>query len=190
MKNSIHEYYSHMHKSDPCLSFEDCLAGTAAQKKISFDWLLRGAVDAALLLGIALMPLMENYTNPGIADETQDTPLAAAQSQSGDTVSNEAEMRQPERNRTVDEEILPIATTSPEYPAEALEAGIEGWVLVSFTVTAAGEVADAIVADAEPLDIFDAAALQAIEQFQFNPRVVNGEAVAVEEVRYLFRFNP
>ena len=136
------------------------------------------------------MPLLENYTNPGIADETQDTPLAAAQSQSGDTVSNEAEMRQPERNRTVDEEILPIATTSPEYPAEALEAGIEGWVLVSFTVTAAGEVADAIVADAEPLDIFDAAALQAIEQFQFNPRVVNGEAVAVEEVRYLFRFNP
>lgn len=90
-----------------------------------------------------------------------------------------------------DSEMLPIVTMEPQYPQRAASRGIEGWCLVSFTVTAQGTVdSDSIqVIDADPKNIFDSASRRAVSRFKFNARVSDGEAIAVPGVRYLFRYN-
>ena len=90
-----------------------------------------------------------------------------------------------------DSEMLPIVTIQPQYPQRAASRGIEGWCLVSFTVTGQGTVdPDSIeVVDADPQNIFDSASRRAVSRFKFNPRVQDGEPVPVTGVRYLFRYN-
>lgn len=90
-----------------------------------------------------------------------------------------------------DSEMLPIVTIEPQYPQRAASRGIEGWCLVSFTVTAQGTVDENSiqVVDADPENIFDSSSRRAVSRFKFNPRVQDGEAVAVPDVRYLFRYN-
>ena len=85
-------------------------------------------------------------------------------------------------------EYLPIVKVQPVYPQRALQRGIEGWVLVEFTVTASGSVRDPKVVDADPVDIFDRAAVKAAEKFRYKPRVVGGKPVEVEGVQNLIRF--
>ncbi|MEX0738120.1 MAG: energy transducer TonB [Pseudohongiella sp.] len=87
-----------------------------------------------------------------------------------------------------DGEMLPLVNIQPTYPTRAAQRGIEGWCQVSFTVTAAGGVQDVVVIDAEPRGMFDSASIRAAERFRFQPRVVNGEAVPVPNVQYVFRY--
>ncbi len=87
-----------------------------------------------------------------------------------------------------DGEALPVVKVRPVYPQRALSRGIEGHVLVQFTIDALGRVVDARVVEAQPAGIFDHAALQAVERFRYKPRVVNGEPTAVSGVRHLISF--
>ena len=89
-----------------------------------------------------------------------------------------------------DGDYLPLVAIAPQYPTRAAQRGIEGWVLVSFTVDGEGNVIeDSIsVVDAEPPTIFDPSAVRATRQFKFQPRVINGEGVDVPGVQYLFRY--
>lgn len=87
-----------------------------------------------------------------------------------------------------DGEYLPIVKVSPQYPQRALQRGLEGWVLVEFTVTPAGTVKDVKVVDAEPADIFNRAAVDAAKKFKYKPRVIDGQAVEVSGVQNLIRF--
>lgn len=89
-----------------------------------------------------------------------------------------------------DGDYFPLVAAVPQYPTRAAEEQIEGWCLVSFTVTPEGLVdADTIrVVDAEPADIFDRTSQRAAEKFTFQPRIQGGRPVAVPEVQYLFRF--
>jgi TonB family protein len=59
---------------------------------------------------------------------------------------------------------------APKYPNDALEDGIEGWVDVSFLVSAAGDVTDARVEAAQPRARFDRAALSSVRQWKFEAR--------------------
>lgn len=92
--------------------------------------------------------------------------------------------------RTVDQEMIPLHSEMPQYPRAAADGGIEGWVQVRFTVTAAGTVdADSVeVVDAEPADIFNASAQRATLKFEFSPRIRNGVPVDVPNVQYVFRY--
>ena len=45
------------------------------------------------------------------------------------------------------------------------------------------------VVDIEPAGYFERSSENALLQFEFEPRIVNGEAVAVEGVQYLFRYH-
>lgn len=96
----------------------------------------------------------------------------------------------PPTQRTVDREMIPLHSEIPQYPTVAAEGGIEGWVQVRFTVTAAGTVdPDSVaVVDAEPADIFNASAQRAALRFEFSPRIVDGQAVDVPNVQYVFRY--
>jgi len=87
-----------------------------------------------------------------------------------------------------DGEMLPLVNIQPTYPTRAAQRGIEGWCQVAFTVTASGGVRDVVVIDAEPRGMFDSASIRAAERFRFQPRVVNGEAVDVPNVQYVFRY--
>ena len=87
-----------------------------------------------------------------------------------------------------DGEYLPIVKVSPVYPRRALSRGIEGYVIVEFTVTKQGSVRDPIVVEAEPANLFDKAAKDAAKKFKYKPRVVNGEPVEVEGVQNRITF--
>jgi periplasmic protein TonB len=82
-----------------------------------------------------------------------------------------------------DGEYLPIVRVAPDYPRRALERGIEGFVLLEFTVTETGSVEDPVVIEAEPPGIFDRAAISAALRFKYRPRVIDGEPVRVHGVQ-------
>jgi protein TonB len=77
-----------------------------------------------------------------------------------------------------DREIVPLVRIDPEYPIQARQRGIEGWVEVRFTVSPIGSVQDAVVVRANPPEIFNTAALQAVRKWKYNPKIQNGMAVA------------
>ena len=82
-----------------------------------------------------------------------------------------------------DDEYLPIVKVRPIYPNNALARGIEGYVIVEFTVTTLGTVKDVGVIESQPKGVFDRAALQAASKFKYKPRVINGEAIEVHGVQ-------
>ena len=73
---------------------------------------------------------------------------------------------------------IPFLTPAPEYPQRALARGVEGWVLVSFTIATSGAVADPMVVDADPPGVFDAAALRAVMRYRYRPQIVAGVPTA------------
>ena len=64
------------------------------------------------------------------------------------------------------------------YPQRALRQRIEGWVELTFTVTANGDVSDIKVIDSQPRREFDREATRALSQWKFKPRIANGKPVA------------
>lgn len=89
-----------------------------------------------------------------------------------------------------DGDMLPLVAIAPQYPTRAAQRGIQGWCLVSFTVDGLGNVdEDSItVVDGEPAGVFDRSSTRAAARFKFQPRVVDGQGVAVEGVQYVFRY--
>ncbi|MGJ8691929.1 MAG: energy transducer TonB [Thalassotalea sp.] len=87
-----------------------------------------------------------------------------------------------------DGEYLPIVKVAPIYPRRAQSRGIEGYVIVEFTVSKTGAVVDPQVIEANPADIFNRAALDAAMKFKYKPRVVDGEAMAVAGVQNKISF--
>ena len=87
-----------------------------------------------------------------------------------------------------DRGVAPLVRVNPDYPRRALERGIEGWVHVRFTITAAGTVKDLVVVDAEPNGVFDEAASKAVLRWRYNPRVESGVAVERVGEQTLIRF--
>lgn len=87
-----------------------------------------------------------------------------------------------------DGEYLPIVKVAPVYPRRALQRGIEGYVIVEFTVDKTGAVKSPIVVEANPEGLFDRAAMDAALKFKYKPRVVNGEATEVSGVQNRITF--
>lgn len=81
--------------------------------------------------------------------------------------------------------------TPPLYPTQAAYRGVEGNVTACFTVTAAGSVVDPYVVGAsspQARRMLAAAALSAVRQWKFFPRVVNGIAAATPRVCQVVHF--
>jgi protein TonB len=89
---------------------------------------------------------------------------------------------------SADGEYLPIVKVAPVYPRRAVTRGIEGYVLLEFTVTKQRTVEGPGVVEADPPGIFDRAAMQAALKFKYKPKVVNGEPIDVAGVRNLITF--
>jgi biopolymer transport protein ExbB len=86
-----------------------------------------------------------------------------------------------------DGEFVPLVRVLPLYPRRAQQQGIEGWVMVEFTITETGTVADIRVVESS-LPIFEASAVRAVNKFKYRPRIVNGLPVAVTGVLHKVTF--
>jgi len=87
-----------------------------------------------------------------------------------------------------DGEYLPIVKVQPVYPRRALQRGIEGYVIVEFTVTTSGAVRDPRVVESDPPNIFDDAAMKAALKFKYKPRVIDGQPIEVPGVQNKITF--
>ena len=72
----------------------------------------------------------------------------------------------------------------PAYPPEALVAGIEGVVEVSFNVTPEGTVSDAEIVSAEPSGVFEQAALAALSGWRYTRDAGGATASLTETIEF------
>lgn len=70
-----------------------------------------------------------------------------------------------------------LSRVLPDYPPRARMQRIQGWVQLEVTVSESGTVIAAKVVAAEPRQIFDASALEAIRQWRFKPAYREGRPV-------------
>jgi protein TonB len=91
-------------------------------------------------------------------------------------------------NVGADTDVIPLVRIPPEYPRRALQRGIEGWVLVQFTITPTGNVTDPKAVDADPKGLFEEAAIRSILRWRYNPKIEDGQPVERVGVRQVVRF--
>lgn len=103
------------------------------------------------------------------------------------TVSADTDIGGPGSMNIAEGDYLPIVRVAPVYPARALSRGLEGFVDLSFTVTAAGTVKDPIVLQSTS-SLFERAATRAVLKFKYKPRVVDGVPVEVTGVKTRISF--
>jgi len=77
-----------------------------------------------------------------------------------------------------------------EYPQGALVKGTEGWVDLTFTVTADGKVTNVTVVDSSPRGVFDSEAKSALSRMRYKPVLTDGKASAITAtLRVTFRLD-
>jgi protein TonB len=79
--------------------------------------------------------------------------------------------------------ILPIVAVAPTYPRRMAARGIEGWVLLEFSVDPISRVQNASVVNAKPTTGFNKAALEAVSRYKYKPKVVSGNTTWVHGVQ-------
>jgi len=88
----------------------------------------------------------------------------------------------------MDQDVMPLVRINPDYPPRAQSRGIQGWVLVQFTITPQGTVKDAKAIDGEPKGMFDDAAVNAVSKWKYNPKVEEGSPVERRGVQVKLTF--
>ena len=86
-----------------------------------------------------------------------------------------------------DGDYMPIVQVAPQYPRRAADLGLEGFVIMEFTVTREGTVRDPRVLESSH-EIFDRPAIDAVLRFRYRPRVIDGEPVEVPGVKFRITF--
>lgn len=76
-----------------------------------------------------------------------------------------------------DTDVIPLVRVNPQYPIQAMERGIEGWVEVRFTISATGAVRNPEIIASEPGSIFNRAAIEAIRKWKYKPKIEDGVPV-------------
>jgi protein TonB len=89
---------------------------------------------------------------------------------------------------TGDGEYLPIVKVAPSYPIKASVNNIEGSCTVEYTVTTTGATKDIKVVPEKCLRVFTRTSIAAAKRFKYKPRIVNGEAIEVPNVRNRFEY--
>jgi protein TonB len=75
-----------------------------------------------------------------------------------------------------------------QYPSRALQSNIEGWVELSYTVGADGNVSNIKVVNASPPRTFETSATRAVSHLRYQPVIQGGKAISVgTQVRIVYR---
>lgn len=80
---------------------------------------------------------------------------------------------------------IPLLKIEPNYPRKAARARKEGWVKVAFTITEQGRVRDPVVVKSRPRKLFDRSALEAINKWQFQPKLIDGQPVTARATQII-----
>ena len=126
---------------------------------------------------------------PDQMDEDRVKPGQLQLNLSGVNISNQLDIGGGIGFDNIDGDYLPLVKVAPTYPRRALRRGLEGWVIIEFTVDKTGKVVDPIVVESNPPNVFDNAALKAVLRFKYKPRVVDDKPVAVAGVQHKISFN-
>ena len=137
---------------------------STTQRRHSSGRFVAQGLIAAVLLSLAACASVEVITQPAISD-----------SSSADT---------PPPNFT--RGLLTRRTVEPLYPVRARNLGIEGWVMLRFSVDENGEViANSIrTVEEQPAGFFELSASNAARRLSFE----NSRNEVIEDVRYVFRY--
>jgi TonB family protein len=74
-----------------------------------------------------------------------------------------------------------------QYPYRAMQAGVEGWVELGYTVKADGTIANVRVVNSSPVGTFEQAATKALGKLRYQPVVQDGKPIAVDtQIRVAF----
>lgn len=125
---------------------------------------------------------------PEIEAPDVEAPAATSMNVSGANISADLKISTGLSGNISDGDYLPIVKVAPQYPRRAAQRGIEGYVVVEFSVNKAGVVIDPVVVESEPEGVFDRAAINAAKKFKYKPRIVDGQAIEVQGVRNIIRF--
>ena len=87
----------------------------------------------------------------------------------------------------LDRDMVPLVRIEPNYPAQAQQRRLEGWVHVRFTVTGAGTVKNVRIVKSSD-QVFETAALRAVEQWKYQPQMDAGKPVE-RETENIIRFD-
>lgn len=88
-------------------------------------------------------------------------------------------------------EAIPLMTTPPGYPEKAARRGIEGWVILQFTINTDGKVKDIKVIESSN-KIFIDSSISALKTWKFQPVKVNNKLVEAPNIRYtlIYKLEP
>jgi TonB family protein len=158
------------------------LAGGAALAAMTYVTLRERAAGDTALLETAPEPVPPPSTGPAPAGDSG----AGISSRAG-VVAPSSNPLAADRSLLPDSEYFLVSRQAPDYPPGPLERGENGTVLLEFTITDEGRVADAVAV--EPSDAaFVPSAVAAVAKWTYLPRVIDGERVAVHDVRTVVRF--
>jgi protein TonB len=76
-------------------------------------------------------------------------------------------------------DLIAVLRRSPPYPRLLKRRGIEGSVLVEFTVTEQGLVQDPVIIESRPHEDFGKSVMRTVRYWKFKPHRLNGKPVAV-----------
>ena len=83
----------------------------------------------------------------------------------------------------------PTKSAAPTYPRRARQMGIEGYIIMNFSISPDGMIEDISVAEAAPSKAFVRSATRAVQAMQFPPCMSNGLATRVTDVSIKYDFN-
>jgi TonB family protein len=86
-----------------------------------------------------------------------------------------------------DRDPLPLVRVEPEYPPQARQRRLEGWVQVRFTISTAGSVKDQVVVKSSH-SLFERNALQAVSKWKYQPQLVSGKPTEAPGQQVVLRF--
>ena len=84
-------------------------------------------------------------------------------------------------------EYLPIVKVAPVYPARAAARGLEGYVVVQYTVAQDGSTKD-VTALESTSTLFERSAIESAMKYKYQPRTIEGTPVEVAGVTTRIEF--
>jgi len=112
---------------------------------------------------------------------------AAALSAAGAALATAEQQAQQAASTVAESSLSRTRYVAPDFPRAAREKGITGWVDVQFVVRTDGSVGDANIVGAQPVGVFEQAALDAVRRWRYRP-VMQGGQVMSQRTRVRVRF--
>lgn len=76
-------------------------------------------------------------------------------------------------------DMRPLVRQTPKYPPKAARDGVEGYVVLSFSISTTGQAINIEIVDAQPKGIFEREARKALKRWKYQPQLMDGKPVEV-----------